>query len=69
MMSGKLVRFPMRHPDMFTPEINCEVLSHSEMRRVLYAAIQALPHVQDRLRQEELKSALCDLLLKTNNAA
>lgn len=52
----------MRQPEMFNPEINREVLSAGEFNRILYAAIRALPYVQDRAHQDELKRALCELL-------
>jgi hypothetical protein len=35
----------------------------------LYAAIRALPHVQNSRLREELRSALCDLLIPQNGAA
>lgn len=62
MFSENLIPFPLQHPDSFTPEINREVLASSEFRRLLYAAIAALPHVEDPLRAEELKQALCELI-------
>jgi hypothetical protein len=69
MISGKLISFPLRNPELFTAEINSEILGNSELRRVLCAAIQALPHVKDRACQQELKSALCELLLNSDAAA
>ena len=62
MALGKLLQFPLRNPDLFSREINYQVLSNSEFHRILYAAIRALPHVQDQRRREELKRALCELL-------
>jgi len=62
MAPGKLLRFPMRRPEMFTPEINREALIAGGLNRFLYAAIRALPYVQDPRRREELKRALCELL-------
>jgi hypothetical protein len=63
-MAGQnLLQFPMRNPQLFSTEINCQVLGASRLNRTLYAAIRALPHVEDRLRREELKCALCELLL------
>ena len=47
---------------MFTPEINREALSTGGLHRMLYAAIRALPYVEDRRCQEELMLALCELL-------
>jgi len=61
MVPDKLLRFPIRQPEMFTPEINREALNTGELNRVLYAAIRALPYVQDPQCQEELKRALCNL--------
>jgi hypothetical protein len=43
MVQGKLLRFPMRDPDLFSQQINCQVLRNSEFDSVLYAAIRALP--------------------------
>lgn len=57
-----LIPFPLQHPDSFTPEINRQVLASSEFRRLLYAAIAALPYVEDSRRAEELKQALCELI-------
>ena len=68
-MAGKILEFPMRNPTLFSPEINDQVLSGSEFNRILYAAIRALPHVNDLPRREELKRALCDLLLHENGVA
>lgn len=61
MSAQKLLRFPMRNPDLFSAEINCQVLTASEFSRILNAAIQALPHIHDSHVREELKDALCDL--------
>jgi hypothetical protein len=68
-MAGKLLQFPLRNPELFSREINCEVLRTSEFNQVLYAAIRALPHVQNSRLREELKRALCDLLIRQNGAA
>ena len=68
-MAGKILEFPMRNPTLFSAEINYEVLSGSEFNRILYAAIRALPHVNDVPRREDLKRALCDLLLHENGVA
>jgi len=62
MISENLIPFPLRHPDSFTPEINRQVLATSEFRRLLYAAIAALPYIEDPRRAEELKQALCELI-------
>jgi len=64
MSNGKILQFPMRDPDLFSREINSEVLSNGEFNRVLCAAIRALPNVKDSHCREELRRALCDLLLR-----
>lgn len=64
MAGQKLLRFPVRNPRLFSAEINCQALSTGRLSRILYAAIRALPHVEDRIHREELKRALCDLLLE-----
>jgi hypothetical protein len=69
MADGKLLQFPMRNPDLFSQQINQQVLRNSEFNQVLYAAIRALPHVQNSRLRDELKHALCDLLLCQHGAA
>jgi len=69
MANGKLLQFPVRNPDLFSCEINYQVLSNSGCNRILYAAIRALPHGQDQRHGEELKRALCDLLLREDGVA
>ena len=69
MTSGKLLQFPIRNPDLFSREINYQVLNQSECNRILYAAIRALPHVKNSQCREDLKRALCDLLLRENGVA
>ena len=69
MVAGKLLQFPMCNPDLFSREINCQVLSNSEFNNVLYSAIRALPHIQNSQLRHELKNALCDLLLHQSGAA
>ncbi len=66
---GKLLQFPLRYPDLFSSEINQQVLRNSEFNQLLYAAIRSLPHVQNSCLRDELKQALCDLLLRQNGAA
>lgn len=61
MSAQKVLRFPMRNPDLFSPEINSQLLTDSECSRILEAAIRALPHIHDSRVREELKDALCDL--------
>ena len=68
MSSGRLLQFPIRDAYLFTREINSQVLGSGEFNRVLFAAIRALPHVQNSARREELKQALCDLLLEEDRA-
>ena len=69
MSNGKLLQFPLRNPDLFSGEINRQVISTGEFARLLYAAIQALPHVKDSGSREELKRALCDLLFNADAVA
>jgi hypothetical protein len=66
MSRGKVLQFPLRNRRLFSREINAQVLSVGESSRILYAAIRALPHVRDWRRRDELKRALCDLLLNQN---
>lgn len=68
MLPDNVVPFPVRNPELFSPEINCEILASGELYRVLCATIRALPHVRDAQKQEELKQALCELLLKDDVA-
>ena len=69
MSSSKVLQFPMRNPDLFSPEINSQVLSTTKLNHILFAAIEALPHIHDLTRREELKSALCELLLPEDGVA
>jgi hypothetical protein len=69
MSNGKLLQFPLRNPDLFSGEINRQVISTGEFARLLYAAIRALPHVKDPRCLEELKRALCDLLFNADAVA
>ena len=62
MFSENLIPFPLQHTDSFTPEINRQVLASGEFRRLLDAAIAALPYVEDSARAQELKQALCELI-------
>ena len=64
MLGDNVVSFPVRNPELFSAEINCEILTNGELYRVLYATIRALPYVEDGQRREELKEALCELLLR-----
>ncbi len=63
MASQNLVPFPLRDPASFAPEINRQILESSEFRRLLFAAIEALPHIEDPRCGEELKQALCQLIV------
>jgi len=68
-MAGKFLQFPLGNPELFSREINCQVLRSSEFNQVLFAAIRALPHVRNSRFREELKQALCNLLIRQNGAA
>ena len=68
-MEGKLLQFPLGNPELFSRDINHQVLRNSEFNEVLYAAIRALPHVRNSRFREELKQALCDLLMRQDGAA
>jgi hypothetical protein len=68
-MVGKLLQFPLHNPDLFSGEINRQVLGSGEFNQVLCAAIRALPHVRNSRLREELKQALCDLLIRQNGVA
>jgi hypothetical protein len=69
MATGKLLQFPMHNPDLFSREINYQVLSNSEFNQILYTAVRALPHVENSRCREGLKRALCDLLLCEEDVA
>ena len=69
MPHGTLLQFPIRNPDLFSREINYQVLSNSEFNPILYAAIRALPHVKNSHCRERLKRALCDLPLREDGVA
>jgi hypothetical protein len=69
MGGGKVLQFPMRNPDLFSPEINSQALSATKLNDILYAAIRALPHVRDFEAREALKRALCELLLPEDGVA
>jgi hypothetical protein len=62
MPSQNLIPFPLRDPESFSPEINRQVLEASAFRRLLFAAIEALPYVENPYCGEELKQALCQLI-------
>jgi hypothetical protein len=63
MVSGNVLELPMRNPGLFSAEVNCRVLANGEFGRLLYAAIRALPYVEDARSREDLKQALCELIL------
>jgi hypothetical protein len=62
-MADHVIEIPVRNPQLFSPEINRQALAGDKLQRAIYSAILALPYVQDSKHQENLKSALCDLLL------
>ena len=69
MESVKILQFPIRNSRLFSPEIKSQMLASSRIGHVLYAAIQALPHVGDPALKEDLKQALCELLLSEDGVA
>ena len=69
MSTGKLLQFPIRNPELFSREINNQVLSTGQFSHILSAAIRALPHVSHLQVWNELKRALCDLLLPKQGVA
>ncbi len=62
-MADHVIELPMQNPQLFSPEINRQVLAGGRLHFVLYSAIRALPYVEESERRENLKRALCDLLL------
>ncbi len=62
-MADYVIELPMQNPQLFSPEINRQVLAGGRLHFVLYSAIRALPYVEESERRENLKRALCDLLL------
>lgn len=69
MSTGKVLQFPIRNPELFSSEINNQVLSTDQFSHILSAAIRALPHVSHLQVWNELKRALCDLLLPKQGVA
>jgi hypothetical protein len=69
MANRKLPQFPVRNPHLFSRKINNLVLSQCAFNRIQCAAIRALPDVANSKCHEELKLALCDLLLREGNVA
>jgi len=63
MMADHVIELPMQNPQLLSPEINRQVLAGGRLHFVLYSAIRALPYVEESERRENLKRALCDLLL------
>jgi hypothetical protein len=59
----------MRTPELFSREINNEVLGTGKFSHVLSAAIRALPYISEVQLRDELKRALCNLLLPKHGAA
>ena len=62
-MAENVIQVPVREPQLFSPEINREVLAQGKLHFLLSSAIEALPHVAQSECRENLKRALCDLLL------
>lgn len=62
-MAGRVLELPIRNPRLFSPEINREALAQGKMHALFAAAIEALPYVASADRRENLKRALCDVLL------
>jgi hypothetical protein len=62
-MTERVIELPIRNPQLFSPEINREVLSHGKLHFILSSAIQALPYVAQPECRENLKQALCEILL------
>lgn len=62
-MAGRVLELPIRNPRLFSPEINREALAQGKMHDLLSAAIEALPYVADPELRENLKRALCEVLL------
>ncbi len=62
MAPEKVVHIPIRYPELFSDQINRQILANGELRRLLFAAIAALPYVRDYRCWKELKEALCELI-------
>lgn len=62
MVAENLIPFPLQNAESFTPAINRQILATSEFRRLLFAAIAALPYIEDERCGAELKQALCELI-------
>ena len=62
-MADNVIELPVRNPQLFSPEINRQAFAGGKLQCVLYSAIQALPYVQKSECRENLKRALCELLL------
>jgi hypothetical protein len=62
-MAEQVIELPIRNPQLFSAEINREVLANGKLRYLLSSAIQALPYVSESECRENLKRALCDILL------
>jgi hypothetical protein len=56
MSHGKLLQFPLRNPDLFSGEINRQVLNTGAFGRILCAAIRVLPrNCSRRMQSHELE--------------
>ena len=62
-MADHVIELPIRNPQLFSPEINREVLAQGKLHLLLSSAIRALPYVAQSECRENLKRALCDVLL------
>ena len=62
-MADHVLTIPVRNPQLFSAAINREVLAQGKLYALLSSAIQALPYVTDSECRENLKQALCDILL------
>lgn len=62
-MADHVIELPVRNPQLFSPEVNCQALAGGRLHSVLYSAIRALPYVEESECRENLKRALCDFLL------
>lgn len=62
-MSDRVITIPVRNPQLFSPVINREVLIQGNLYELLSSAVRALPHVSDPECRENLKQALCDILM------
>ena len=62
MSNGKLLQFPLRNPDLFSGEINRQVISTGEFAGLLYAAIRACLAIDLVTSSENADLARAELL-------